>query len=88
MSKPTPEKMKTMVALLLSRAQDSLDERSFCDRAQDVADDKRDCATKILEAEGFTSEVMTDDEWDALVDELNESVEWIPESFQLTKANA
>ena len=89
MNKPTKKKMKTMTALLLSRAQDSLDESSFCDRAQDVANDKRECATKILEGEGFRRDQMDDDEaWDELVEALSESVEWVPESYQLTVSNA
>ena len=85
-----PSVTKEMVAALLNKASGSIDDESaFCDRAQDVHDDLRDEAEKILNAAGITSDNVGDDElWDALVTELSEGVEWVPEHFQLTKSNA
>lgn len=84
MNKPTPEKMKTLVALLFARAQDSVDE-SYVDRCQDAQDDTRYEAEKLLEGAGFTSELMDDDAWDGLVSELADSIRFVPEHYELAE---
>ena len=84
MNKPTPEKMKELTSLLLSRAQDSVDE-SYVDRCQDAQDDTRYEAEKLLEGAGFTSEMMDDDAWDGLVSELADSIRFVPEHYELAE---
>jgi hypothetical protein len=84
MNKPTPEKMKELTSLLLSRAQDSVDE-SYVDRCQDAQDDTRYEAEKLLVGAGFASEPMDDDAWDGLVSELADSIRFVPEHYELAE---